>query len=176
MKKNNKIKKSVSVLAFLFVCAVSVILSSCSDELDFQQSYPFKVETMPVPKYIVRGQTVEIRCELKAEGKFDGTIYTIRYFQHDGKGSLRMENGTVFQPNDRYLLENEKFRLYFWSYWIWSDGLPNRSALQGPPLQSDKWHRFYRIKYFTNGRLRIDSFQPSSLLVVNDAIMGGFCK
>ena len=34
MKKNNKIKKSVSVLAFLFVCAVSVILSSCSDELD----------------------------------------------------------------------------------------------------------------------------------------------
>lgn len=105
MKKNNKIKKSVSVLAFLFVCALSVILSSCSDELDIQQSYPFKVETMPVPKDIVRGQTVEIRCELKAEGKFDGTIYTIRYFQHDGKGSLRMENGTVFQPNDRYLLE-----------------------------------------------------------------------
>ena len=113
MKKNNKIKKSVSMLAFLFVCAVSVILSSCSDELDIQQSYPFKVETMPVPKDIVRGQTVEIRCELKAEGKFDGTIYTIRYFQHDGKGSLRMENGTVFLPNDRYLLENEKFRLYY---------------------------------------------------------------
>ena len=43
------------------------------------------------------------------------TIYTIRYFQHDGKGSLRMENGTVFQPNDRYLLENEKFRLYYTS-------------------------------------------------------------
>ena len=64
----------------------------------------------------------------------------------------------------------------YWSYGIWSDGIPNRSALQGPPLQSDKWHRFYRIKYFTNGRLRIDSFQPSSLFVVNDAIMGGFCK
>ena len=63
-----------------------------------------------------------------------------------------------------------------WSYGILSDGIPNRSALQGPPLQSDKWHRFYRIKYFTNGRLRIDPFQPSSLLVVNDAIMGDFCK
>ena len=63
-----------------------------------------------------------------------------------------------------------------WSYGIWSDGIPNRSALQGPPLQSDKWHRFYRIKYFTNGRLRIDFFQPSSLLVVNDAIMSDFDK
>ena len=67
-------------------------------------------------------------------------------------------------------------RIKTWSYWIWSDGIPNRSALQGPPLQSDKWHRFYRIKYFTNGRLRIDSFQPSSLLVVNDAIMSGFAN
>ena len=49
MKKNKKIKTSVSVLAFLFVCALSVILSSCSDTLDIQQSYPIKVETMPVP-------------------------------------------------------------------------------------------------------------------------------
>ena len=95
MKKNNKIKKSVSMLAFLFVCALSVILSSCSDELDIQQSYPFKVETMPVPKDIVRGQTVEIRCELKAEGKFDGTIYTIRYFQHAGKDGRENRSGDV---------------------------------------------------------------------------------
>ena len=96
MKKNNNIKKSVSMLAFLFVCAVSVILSSCSDELDIQQSYPFKVETMPVPKDIVRGQTVESRCELKAEGQFDGTIYTIRYFQHDGIGMFRLQIKELF--------------------------------------------------------------------------------
>ena len=76
-----------------------------------------------------------------------------------------------------YWLYHSKCRMsIFWSYWIWSDGIPNRSALQGPPLQSDKWHRFYRIKYFTNGRLRIDSFQPIHRLRGKDAIMGCFNK
>ncbi len=42
MKKNNKIKKSVSMLAFLFVCAVSVILSSCSDELEHSAVVSFQ--------------------------------------------------------------------------------------------------------------------------------------
>ena len=39
--------------------------------------------------------------------------YTIRYFQFEGEGSLKMDNGITFLPNDRYLLENEKFRLYY---------------------------------------------------------------
>lgn len=62
-----------------------------------------------------QGQTVEIRCEMKKEGNFANTLYTIRYFQYEGKGTLKMDNGTVFLPNDRYLLENEKFRLYYTS-------------------------------------------------------------
>ena len=32
-----------------------------------------------------------------------------------GTGIVSTLNGTVFQPNDRYLLENEKFRLYYTS-------------------------------------------------------------
>ena len=46
---------------------------------------------------------------------FDGTVYTIRYFQYDGEGSLKLDNGLGFKPNDRYLLENRKFRLYYTS-------------------------------------------------------------
>ena len=42
-----------------------LLLSACSDEMEVQQSYPFKVETLPVPTSIVKGETVEIRCELK---------------------------------------------------------------------------------------------------------------
>ena len=61
----------------------------------------------------ISGQTVEIRCELKKTGDFANTLYTIRYFQFEGEGTLKMDNGITFLPNDRYLLENEKFRLYY---------------------------------------------------------------
>ena len=40
-------------------------------------------------------------------------VRTAQGFVIDGKGKLRMDDGMVLQPNDRYLLENEKFRLYY---------------------------------------------------------------
>ena len=49
-------------------------------------------------------------------------------------------------------------------------------GLPGFEVMAYDAHHFYRIKYFTNGRLRIDFFQPTSLLVANDAIMGDFDK
>ena len=68
---------------------LAMAVSSCDSELDVQQQYPFTVETMPVPKQLANGETAEIRCEVKSEGDFDGTVYTIRYFQYDGTGSLK---------------------------------------------------------------------------------------
>ena len=90
-------------------------LSACTRELDVQQAYDFSLEVMPVQKEIVRGQTAEIRCTLKREGNFADTRYTIRYFQPDGKGRLRMDDGTLFLPNDRYPLTKQEFRLYYTS-------------------------------------------------------------
>lgn len=74
----------------MLVALVAVALVSCDNELDVQQGYPFTVETMPVPTRIVKGETVEIRCGLKREGRFSDARYTIRYFQPDGKGTLRI--------------------------------------------------------------------------------------
>ena len=118
--KNNKNNKNLrvklmSMVTVLFVGLMGCFLASCDDELDIQQSYPFTVETMPVPNKVTRGQTVEIRCEMKKEGNYANTLYTIRYFQFEGEGTLKMDNGITFLPNDRYLLENEKFRLYYTS-------------------------------------------------------------
>ena len=87
-------------------------LSACDRDLDVQQSYPFTVETMPVQKDIIRGQTAEIRCTLKRGGEFADTRYTIRYFQSDGKGLLKNDNGTVFKQNDRYPLTKDNLRTF----------------------------------------------------------------
>ena len=115
MKKKNKLNAFASIFSAMLVALVAVALVSCDNELDVQQGFPFTVETMPVPTRIVKGETVEIRCGLKREGRFSDARYTIRYFQPDGKGTLRMDDGMVLLPNDRYPLDREVFRLYYTS-------------------------------------------------------------
>ena len=61
------------------------------------------------------GESAWIRYTLVREGEDGDARYTIRYFQPDGKGELRMDDGTVFLPNDRYPLERFSFRLYYTS-------------------------------------------------------------
>ena len=107
--------KKMKGFLMLALAAVDTLLTACDKELDIRQAYAFRLETMPVQTRIVRGETAKIRCMLVREGKYDGARYTIRYFQPDGKGELRMDDGTVFQPNDRYPLTREMFRLYYTS-------------------------------------------------------------
>ena len=107
--------KKMKGFLMLALTAVGTLLTACDDELDVKQAYAFRLETMPVQTRIVRGETAEIRCTLVREGKYDGARYTIRYFEPEGKGELRMDDGTLFQPNDRYPLTREVFRLYYTS-------------------------------------------------------------
>ncbi len=115
MKKRNVKNALAAFFSATLVVLAAFALVSCDNELDVQQEYPFTVETMPVPTRIVKGETVEVRCELKREGRFSDARYTIRYFQPDGKGTLRMDDGMVLLPNDRYPLDREVFRLYYTS-------------------------------------------------------------
>ena len=98
-----------------YIVAAIVLVTACNDSLDIQQAYPFSIETLPVPKKLKVGETAEIRCQLVRDGRYLPTTYQIRYFQPDGKGALKMDNGTVFLPNDFYPLEKETFRLYYTS-------------------------------------------------------------
>lgn len=115
-------KKRISKLLMCsYMVAAILAFVACDNELEVQQSYPFTIETMPVPKRVAKGETVEIRCKLKREGVYEEEAYTIRFFLFEGQGSLRMDK-TTFLPNDRYPLTSDSFRLY---YTAKSDGAHN---------------------------------------------------
>jgi len=101
---------------FLYTLLLSAIVCACSSDLDVQQAYSFDLVTMPVQKKIVQGESAEIRCQLVKEGNYEQARFFIRMFQSDGKGELRMDDGTVFLPNDLYPLNKTTFRLYYTSH------------------------------------------------------------
>ena len=112
MKANFKrIKRAV-----LAVLMCSFTLLSCDqDKLEIQQDFPFEVKTMPVPAAITYGKTVEIRISIEREGNYAGAQYFLRYFQFEGKGTLRYYEHAPYLPNDLYQLPQERLRLYYTS-------------------------------------------------------------
>jgi len=99
----------------LYTLLLAAIACACNDRLDITQNYAFDLLTMPYQKKIIQGETVEIRCQIVKEGNYTGTKYFIRYFQTDGKGELRLDDGRVLTPNDLFPLTNDVFRLYYTS-------------------------------------------------------------
>ena len=101
---------------FLYTLLLGAIVCACSDDLDIHQSYSFDLISMPVQKKIAEGETAEIRCQLVKEGDYAQAKFFIRYFQPDGVGELRLDDGTIFKPNDLYPLTKTTFRLYYTSH------------------------------------------------------------
>ena len=101
---------------FLYTLLLAAVVCACSDDLDIHQAYTYDLVCMPVQKKIVQGETAEIRCQLVKEGNYEQARFFIRYFQTDGVGELKMDDGTVFLPNDLYPLDRTTFRLYYTSH------------------------------------------------------------
>lgn len=101
---------------FLYTLLLSAIVCACSNDLDINQIYTYDLVCMPVQKKIVQDETAEIRCQVVKEGNYDQARFFIRWFQPDGKGELRMDDGTIFLPNDLYPLDRTTFRLYYTSH------------------------------------------------------------
>ena len=109
----NKISATRAFGFLSIIFTMMLTLASCSDDLDVQQSSPFTVEVMPFGDKITKGETVELRFEIKPEGNYKNTLYTIRYFQYDGEGTLKLVDGPLLVNNDRVLLESKTFRLNY---------------------------------------------------------------
>lgn len=105
----------IKIIAILTVVLGGMLFTSCNDKLEVLQAYDFSLTTMPVQKRIKQGETAEIRLQLHKSGNYKETEFFISFFQPDGKGSLRMDDGTAFAPNDFYPLKKETFRLYYTS-------------------------------------------------------------
>lgn len=144
--------------------ALVFALSSCSDDLDVQQSYPFTVEVMPYAEKIVKGQTVELRFEIKPEGNYTNTLYTIRYFQYDGEGTLKLVDGPVLVNNDRVLLESKTFRL---NYTAKSDGAHKFLVVCEDNFGSTPWEQTFEF----NGKNDDDSGSGLVVAPINPGIV-----
>lgn len=103
-------------VAITGLTAIMLLVCACSSNLDIYKNYAFDLVCMPVQKKIVQGEEAEIRAQIVKEGNYQDTQFYIRYYQVDGKGELRLDNGIVLLPNDLYLLEKEIFRLYYTSH------------------------------------------------------------
>ena len=112
--KNRRRAKGTATTSAWIIIAV-LLFCSCNKSLNINQIYSFDLETMPVRTRIAENETVEIRCRLVKEGDYQDAGYYIRYFQPDGRGELRMDNGRSFIPNDLYPVTKEVFRLYYTS-------------------------------------------------------------
>ena len=111
-----KIRVNTKMMLATWLAGICLLLFGCSKELDVKQVYSFDLETMPIQKRIVVNETAEIRCELVCEGNYEDAKFYIRYFQPDGKGSLRLDDGRQLLPNDLYQLRKTVFRLYYTSH------------------------------------------------------------
>ncbi len=109
-------RKFKMIFAALCLCAGAATLTSCEDKIEVQKVYDYVMTTMPVPSELKVGETAELRCQIIKNGYYDEAQFTLRYFQTKGDGELKMDDGTVFLPNDRYILDREEFRLYYTSH------------------------------------------------------------
>ena len=112
MKTN--IRNAAWVIGVLLLAGFCLV--GCDRRLDVRTVYPFQVTTMPIPKILTLGKEVEIRCTLAPERIVEGTRYTLRYFQYDSLGALRIgRRNKSLTPNDRYAIAAGNFVLYFHS-------------------------------------------------------------
>ena len=103
---------------FLYTMLVASIVCACNDRLDIIQDYEYSVETLPLPKTMTNGETVNLEFSILRAGNFSQEKYKFRYFESDGAGSL-VYNGKVIPVNRFQDIKSDNFVL---TYQCLSDG------------------------------------------------------
>lgn len=93
-------KKFASYFLYtLLLAAIACASGGCSDDLDIRRDYPYSVETLPLPKSLKKGESVDLEFSIVREGNYAGTTYKFRYFQSEGEGLLSTAKGQIIPVN-----------------------------------------------------------------------------
>lgn len=106
-----KMKKTLSY--FLYTVLIACIVCACSDRLDIVQDYGYRVETLPLPKSLERGETVALEFSIVRDGYYRETAYKFRYFQSEGEGRLTDSYGMAISVNRFRDIPSDDFVLYY---------------------------------------------------------------
>ncbi|MDR2970073.1 MAG: DUF3872 domain-containing protein [Tannerellaceae bacterium] len=72
----------------LFTLLLAAIACACNDDIDIRQDYGYSVETLPLPKSLEPGETVDLEFSILREGYYSETQFRFRYFVSEGEGAL----------------------------------------------------------------------------------------
>ena len=107
-------KKFASYFLYtLLLAAIACACSSCSDDLDIRRDYPYSVETLPLPKLLKKGESVDLEFSIVREGHYEGTAYKFRYFQSEGDGLLSDTTGRIIPVNRFQPITSDDFVLKY---------------------------------------------------------------
>ncbi|MDR2148088.1 MAG: DUF3872 domain-containing protein [Tannerella sp.] len=79
----------------LYTLLLAAIACACSERLDIVQDYGYGIETLPLPKTVRQGESVNLEFSILREGYYSGTEYRFRYFNSEGEGILSYRGETV---------------------------------------------------------------------------------
>ncbi|GHU57486.1 conjugal transfer protein [Bacteroidia bacterium] len=103
-------KKTLSY--FLYTMLIACIVCACSDSLDIVQDYGYRVETLPLPKSLKKGETVALEFSIVREGHYEGAEYRFRFFQSEGEGILSYK-GKILPVNRFQEIKTDNFILTY---------------------------------------------------------------
>ena len=112
LNNKNRRKSIFKALALCLFAAVSLTLASCDDDMDIQQSYPFTVETMPVPKELAKGETLHCLGDIVHNSREVDRLKTMGLITINREEFKKLRNAKVLlrahgEPPETYIIARE---------------------------------------------------------------------
>lgn len=107
--------KLLNVLIAILLFILSLLFSSCDDELSIKTDYDYSIEMLPIPRKLGKGESVLLEFSIIREEYYSETAFKFRYFQMEGKGTLYDSRRQRLSMNTLYKIDKDDFVLVYQS-------------------------------------------------------------